>query len=204
MFQFCSNQKNIKQPKFRLFNINPIPFYTPPRSKKNPAILPETANTPPKSQENPTVSLKPTNIPLKSQKISTVLLKLPKSPTSQPTSQKFKIKQNNSQSIFSKEISKYQNDTSRNNTEFINEIQKILHDYELIHIPIIVFLKQIHIKGFIMNIDKDSITIIGPNLQIKDNSTNKIIKSTNKINVKIKSIQAISDIGNFLKRNNTD
>ncbi|MGU3373063.1 hypothetical protein [Bacillus mycoides] len=204
MCQFCSNQKNIKQPKFRLFNINPIPFHTPPRSKKNPVVLPETANTPPKSQENPTVSLKPTNIPLKSQKISTVLLKLPKSPTSQPTSQKFKIKQNNSQSIFSKEISKYQIDTSRNNTEFINEIQKILHDYELIHIPLIVFLEQIHIKGFIMNIDKDSITIIGPNIQIKDNSTNKIIKSTDKINIKIKSIQAISDIGNFLKRNNTD
>lgn len=187
MCQFCSNQKNIKQPKFRLFNINPIPFHTPPRSQKSPTISPETANT-----------------PLKSQKNSTVLLKLPKPSASQLKSQKFKIKQNSSQLIFNKEISKYQIDTSRNITDVTNEIQRLLHDYQLIHLPIIVFLEQIHIKGFIMNIDKESITIIGPNVQVKDNSTNKIIQSPNKINIKIKSIQAISDTGNFLKQNNTD
>ena len=55
-----------------------------------------------------------------------------------------------------------------------------------------------------MNFNKDAVTIIGPNVQIKDNSTNKLIQSPNKINIKIKSIQAISDIGNFLQQNNTD
>ncbi|MES5922214.1 hypothetical protein QCI44_30490 [Bacillus cereus group sp. RP37] len=204
MCQFCSNQKNIKQPKFRLFNINPIPFHTPPRSQKSPTISPETANTPLKSQKKSKVPPETANTPLKSQKNSTVLLKLPKPSASQLKSQKFKIKQNSSQLIFNKEISKYQIDTSRNITDVTNEIQRLLHDYQLIHLPIIVFLEQIHIKGFIMNIDKESITIIGPNVQVKDNSTNKIIQSPNKINIKIKSIQAISDTGNFLKQNNTD
>ncbi|MEC5241237.1 hypothetical protein [Bacillus mycoides] len=221
MCQFCSNQKNNKQPKFRLFTINPIPFHTPPRSQENPAVSPDTAHTPSKVQKNSTVSPNtahtPSKVqknstvspntaytPSKIQKNSTVLLKFPKSSSSQPQSQKFKIKQNSSQSIFSKEISKYQIDTSRNITDVTNEIQKLLYDYQLIHLRIIVFLEQIHIKGFIMNIDKELITIIGPNVQVKNNSTNKIIKSPNKINIKIKSIQAISDTGNFLKKNNTD
>ncbi|GLV67425.1 hypothetical protein Bmyc01_60940 [Bacillus mycoides] len=215
MCQFCSNQKNIKQPKFRLFNINPIAFYTPSRSQKNPAVSSETAHTPPKTQENPEISLDTVHTLSKTQenpevsqdtvhtsskvqKNSTVLLKFPKPSASQPQSQKFKIKQNSSQSIFNKEISKYQIDMSRNITNVTNEIQKLLHDYQLIHLRIIVFLEQIHIKGFIMNIDKELITIIGPNVQVKDNSTNKIIKSPNKINIKIKSIQAISDTRNFL------
>ncbi|PEM11791.1 hypothetical protein CN616_27530 [Bacillus toyonensis] len=206
MCQFCSNQKNNKRPKFRLFNINPIPFHTstkltntPSKSQKNPTVVTKPANTPSKSQKNSTPSLKSANTSPKVQKVSTVLLKLPNPHTSQPKSQKFKIKPNSSQSI-----SKHQINTSRDNTKITNEIQKLLHDYQLIHLPIIIFLEQIHIKGFIMNFNKDSVTIIGPNVQIKDNSTNKIIQSPNKINIKIKSIQAISDIGNFLQQHNTN
>lgn len=206
MCQFCSNQKNNKRPKFRLFNINPIPFHTstkptntPSKSQKNPTVVTKPANTPLKPQKNSTPSLKSTNTSPKVQKVSTVLLKLPNPHTSQPKSQRFKIKPNSSQSI-----SKHQMNISRDNTKNTNEIQKLLHDYQLIHLPIIIFLEQIHIKGFIMNFNKDAVTIIGPNVQIKDNSTNKLIQSPNKINIKIKSIQAISDIGNFLQQNNTD
>ncbi|UDW03844.1 hypothetical protein FHQ13_027740 (plasmid) [Bacillus cereus] len=250
MCQFCSNQKNIKQPKFKLFNIDPIPFYTPPRSQKNTSVSSEPTDTPPRSQQNstvsseptvtsprsqqsptissqptnapsrsqqsPTVSSQPTNTPSRSQqnstisskptntssrsqKISIVLLNLPSPSVSQGESKRFKIKQNNSQSI-----SKYQINASKNIKDITNEIQKLLRDYQLIHLPIIIFLEQIHIKGFIMSIGKESIAVTGPNLQIKDNSTNKIIQSPNKITIKIKSIQAISNTKNFLIKNNAD
>ncbi|PRT33762.1 hypothetical protein C6357_31540, partial [Bacillus wiedmannii] len=72
MYQFCSNQKNIKQPKFRLFNINPIPFYTPPRSKKNPTVSSEAAHISPKTQENSTVSSEAAHTSPKTQENSTV------------------------------------------------------------------------------------------------------------------------------------
>ncbi|WP_259457354.1 hypothetical protein [Bacillus thuringiensis] len=267
MCQFCSNQKNIKQPKFKLFNIDPIPFYIPPRSQQNTSVSLEPTNAPSRSQQNSTVSSKPTNTPSRSQqnstvsskptntpsrsqqnstvsskptntpsrsqqnstvsskptntpsrsqqnstvsskpantpscsqKISTVLLKLPSPLVPQAESKRFKIKQNNSQSI-----SKYQINTSKNIKDITNEIQKLLRDYQLIHLPIIIFLEQIHIKGFIMSIGKESIAVTGPNLQIKDNSTNKIIQSPNKITIKIKSIQAISNTKNFLIKNNAD
>lgn len=55
-----------------------------------------------------------------------------------------------------------------------------------------------------MSIGKESITVTGPNLQIKDNSTNKIIQSPNKITIKIESIQAINNTKNFLIKNNAD
>ncbi|PRS99423.1 hypothetical protein C6356_29840, partial [Bacillus wiedmannii] len=177
--------------------VSPDTAHTPQKAQENPTVSPDTAHTPQKAQENPTVSPDTAHTPSKVQKNSTVLIKFPKSSPSQPQSQKFKIKQNSSKSIFSKEISKYQIDTSRNITDVTNEIQKLLHDYQLTHLRIIIFLEQIHIKGFIMNIDKELTTIIGPNVQVKNNSTNKIIKSPNKINIKIKSIQAISDTGNF-------
>ncbi|HDR8174500.1 TPA: hypothetical protein QC096_005847 [Bacillus thuringiensis] len=213
MCQFCSNQKNFEQPKFKLFNIDPIPFYTPPRSQQNPAVSSEPTVTSPRSQQNPTVSSEPTNTPprsqqnstasseptvtsSRSQKISIVLLNLPSPSVSQGESKRFKIKQNNSQSI-----SKYQINASKDIT---NEIQKLLRDYQLIHLPIIIFLEQIHIKGFIMSIGKESIAVTGPYLQVKDNSTNKIIQSPNKITIKIKSIQAISNAKNFLIKNNAD
>jgi len=267
MCQFCSNQKNIKQPKFKLFNIDPIPFYTPPRSQQNnsvsseptdtspcsqqntsvsseptdtpprsqqnTSVSSEPTDTPPRSQQNTSVSSEPTdtsprsqqntsvsseptdtsprlqqnnsvssestNTPSCSQKISTVLLKLPSPLVPQAESKRFKIKQNNSQSI-----SKYQINTSKNIKDITNEIQKLLRDYQLIHLPIIIFLEQIHIKGFIMSIGKESIAVTGPNLQIKDNSTNKIIQSPNKITIKIKSIQAISNTKHFLIKNNAD
>ncbi|MDF9473546.1 MULTISPECIES: hypothetical protein [Bacillus] len=284
MCQFCSNQKNIKQPKFKLFNIDPIPFYTPPRSQQNNSVSSEPTDTSPRSQQNNLVSSEPTdtsprsqqnnlvsseptdtsprsqqnnsisseptdtsprsqqnnsisleptdtsprsqqnnsvssgptntpsrsqqkstilskstNTPSCSQKISTVLLKLPSPLVPQAESKRFKIKQNNSQSI-----SKYQINTSKNIKDITNEIQKLLRDYQLIHLPIIIFLEQIHIKGFIMSIGKESIAVTGPNLQIKDNSTNKIIQSPNKITIKIKSIQAISNTKNFLIKNNAD
>ncbi|ANV74215.1 hypothetical protein BCM43_27535 (plasmid) [Bacillus thuringiensis] len=284
MCQFCSNQKNIKHPKFKLFNIDPIPFYTPPRSQQNTSVSSEPTDTPPRSQQNTSVSSEPTdtpprsqqnttvsseptdtsprlqqntsvsseptntpsrsqqntsvsseptntpshsqqntsvsseptntpsrsqqkstvsskstNTPSCSQKISTVLLKLPSPLVPQAESKRFKIKQNHPQSI-----SKYQINTSKNIKDITNEIQKLLRDYQLIHLPIIIFLEQIHIKGFIMSIGKESIAVTGPNLQIKDNSTNKIIQSPNKITIKIKSIQAISNTKNFLIKNNAD
>ncbi|PFD77536.1 hypothetical protein COD74_06135 [Bacillus cereus] len=230
MCQFCSNQKNFEQPKFKLFNIDPIPFYTPPRSQQNytassePTVTSprsqqnytassestvtsprsqqnytassESTVTPPRSQQNYTASSEPTVTSSRSQKISIVLLNLPSPSVSQGESKRFKIKQNNSQSI-----SKYQINASKDIT---NEIQKLLRDYQLIHLPIIIFLEQIHIKGFIMSIGKESIAVTGPYLQVKDNSTNKIIQSPNKITIKIKSIQAISNAKNFLIKNNAD
>ncbi|WP_368937180.1 hypothetical protein [Bacillus sp. SH8-8] len=175
------------------------PSDTSPRSQQNTSVSSESTNIPSRSQQNTSVSSKPTNTPSCSQKISTVLLKLPSPLAPQAESKRFKIKQNNSQSI-----SKYQINTSKNIKDITNEIQKLLRDYQLIHLPIIIFLEQIHIKGFIISIGKESIAVTGPNLQIKDNSTNKIIQSPNKITIKIKSIQAISNTKNFLVKNNAD
>ncbi|WP_257154132.1 hypothetical protein [Bacillus cereus] len=56
MCQFCSNQKNFEQPKFKLFNIDPIPFYTPPRSQQNYTASSEPTVTSPRSQQNYTAS----------------------------------------------------------------------------------------------------------------------------------------------------
>ncbi|PFB56261.1 hypothetical protein, partial [Bacillus cereus] len=169
------------------------------RSQQNPTVSSKPTNTSSRSQQNPTVSSKPTNTSSRSQKISIVLLNLPSPSVSQGESKRFKIKQNNSQLI-----SKYQINTSKNIKDITNEVQKILRDYQLIHLPIIIFLEQIHIKGFIMSIGKESIAVTGPYLQVKDNSTNKIIQSPNKITIKIKSIQAISNAKNFLIKNNAD
>ncbi|PED84909.1 hypothetical protein CON43_31475, partial [Bacillus cereus] len=168
-------------------------------SQQNNSVSSDPTNTPSRSQQKSTILSKSTNTPSCSQKISTVLLKLPSPLVPQAESKRFKIKQNNSQSI-----SKYQINTSKNIKDITNEIQKLLRDYQLIHLPIIIFLEQIHIKGFIMSIGKESIAVTGPNLQIKDNSTNKIIQSPNKITIKIKSIQAISNTKNFLIKNNAD
>ncbi|MDF9528367.1 MULTISPECIES: hypothetical protein [Bacillus cereus group] len=175
------------------------PTVTSPRSQQSPPVSSQPTSTPSRSQQNSTISSKPTNTSSRSQKISIVLLNLPSPSVSQGESKRFKIKQNNSQSI-----SKYQINASKNIKDITNEIQKLLRDYQLIHLPIIIFLEQIHIKGFIMSIGKESITVTGPNLQIKDNSTNKIIQSPNKITIKIKSIQAISNTKKFLIKNNED
>ncbi|PGW22009.1 hypothetical protein, partial [Bacillus cereus] len=175
------------------------PTVTSPRSQQNPTASSEPTVTSSRSQKNPTASSEPTVTSSRSQKISIVLLNLPSPSVPQGESKRFKIKQNNSQSI-----SKYQINASKNIKDITNEIQKLLRDYQLIHLPIIIFLEQIHIKGFIMSIGKESIAVTGPYLQVKDNSTNKIIQSPNKITIKIKSIQAISNAKNFLIKNNAD
>ncbi|OWT47295.1 hypothetical protein CER22_32160, partial [Bacillus sp. K2I17] len=72
MCQFCSNQKNIKQPKFKLFNIDPIPFYIPPRSQQNTSVSSEPTNTPPRSQQNTTFSSEPTDTSPRSQQNTSV------------------------------------------------------------------------------------------------------------------------------------
>ncbi|EJR61714.1 hypothetical protein IIO_02622 [Bacillus cereus VD115] len=126
----------------------------------------------------------------KTRKSSRVLLKLSDTFNNPPTSKKFMLSQDNSQLLYSQKESHYQIDTPNN-----NEIKKLLYDYQLTNLYIILFLEDIHIKGFIMQINKGLVTIIGPNIKVESNSTNNLIRSPNRINVKIEMIQGIGDIG---------
>ncbi|MGQ0417026.1 hypothetical protein ACT4UL_18865, partial [Bacillus sp. HC-TM] len=67
-------------------------------------------------------------------------------------------------------------------------------------------LKQFMISGTAHNygrfvtpitqyISKDLVTIIGPNIKVESNSTDNLIVSPNRINVKIEMIQGIGDVG---------
>lgn len=57
-----------------------------------------------------------------------------------------------------------------------------------------IVFEGIHIKGIIMNVSQNLITVIGPNVEVISNSTGNIIGFPNKINVKLESIQAIVDV----------
>ncbi|ETT83483.1 hypothetical protein [Bacillus mycoides] len=130
---------------------------------------------------------------LKTKKSSVVLLKLRDNFNKTPTSKKFILSQDNSQLLFSQKEPHYQIDTSNN-----IEIKKLLYDYQLTNLYIVLFLEDVHIKGFILQISKDLVTITGPNIKVESNSTDNIIGSPNRINVKIESIQGIGDVGTSL------
>ncbi|WP_114556332.1 hypothetical protein [Bacillus sp. PF5] len=154
----------------------------PIRSQESP----DTSTKPIRPQESTDASAKP----LKKQKSSRVLLKLSDTFNNPPTSKKFILSQDNSQLLYSQKESHYQIDTSNN-----IEIKKLLCAYQLTNLYIILFLEDIHIKGFILQISKDLVTIIGPNIKVESNSTDNLIGSPNKINVKLEMIQGIGDVG---------
>ena len=190
MCLLCSNQESIK-PRFRLFDINPIPLIVSLEPQKSfddsleSQISPNESSKPPKSFDDS----------LESPKSSNVLLKLPKSFGDALEFRRFILTKDNSQLPLTEKFSRYPNNSSSDMKEATNEIRELLYNYQLIHLRTILFLNQIHIKGFIMQINEDLVTISGQNVTVNSNSTGNIIESPNRIHVKIDSIQAISDTG---------
>ncbi|PQZ38558.1 hypothetical protein CQZ94_30655 [Bacillus sp. MYb209] len=86
------------------------------------------------------------------------------------------------------------NSSSNNFAEVTNEVRELLYAYQLLHLRTVLFLEGIHIKGIIMNVSQNLVTVIGPNVEITSNSTGNIIGFPNKINVRLESIQAIGDV----------
>jgi hypothetical protein len=86
------------------------------------------------------------------------------------------------------------NSSSNNLAELTNEIRELLYAYQLLHLRTVLFLEGIHIKGFIMNVSRNLVTVIGPNVEVASNSTGNIIGFPNKFNVRLESIQAIGDV----------
>ncbi|MGH0441504.1 hypothetical protein, partial [Bacillus pretiosus] len=157
------------------------------RPQESPRASTETS----RSKKNSGTSAKSS----KSQKSSRVLLKLSNNFNTPPTTKKFIISQDNSQILFKQKESHYQIDTSNNIEKTTIEIKKLLYDYQLTNLYIVLFLEGIHIKGFILHISEELVTIIGPNIKVESNSADNIIESPNRINIKIKMIQAIGDVG---------
>lgn len=157
MCEFCSNFKN-KERKFRLFEVNPIPFFTPYRSRR---MVYSSAE---------------------SDKSSNALLKSKMSPN---TSSELK----GSSSYHS-----VVNSSINNFAGVTNEIRELLDVYQLLHLRTVLFLEGIHIKGTIMNVSQNLVTVSGPNVEVTSNSTGNIIGFPNRINVKLASIQAIGDV----------
>ncbi|PFM17116.1 hypothetical protein COJ44_15355 [Bacillus anthracis] len=141
------------------------------------------------SQKNSGISAKSS----KTQKPSRVLLKLSDTFNTSLTSKKFILSQDNSQLLLNQKESYHQIDTSNNIEEIKIEIKKLLYDYQLINSYIVLFLEGIHIKGFILHISEELVTIIGPNLKVESNSADNIIESPNRITIKVEMIQAIGD-----------
>ncbi|HEB2441102.1 hypothetical protein [Bacillus thuringiensis] len=75
-----------------------------------------------------------------------------------------------------------------------NEIRELLYAYQLLHLRTVLFLEGIHIKGIIINVSQNLVTVSGPNVEVTSNSTGNIIGYPNRINVKLESIQAIGDV----------
>ncbi|HDR7963706.1 TPA: hypothetical protein QCY53_005056 [Bacillus wiedmannii] len=157
MCEFCSNFKN-KERKFRLFEVNPIPFFTPYRSRR---MVYSSAE---------------------SDKSSNALLKSKMSPN---TSSELK----GSSSYHS-----VVNSSINNFAGVTNEIRELLYAYQLLHLRTVLFLEGIHIKGNIINVSQNLVTVSGPNVEVTSNSTGNIIGYPNRINVKLESIQAIGDV----------
>lgn len=86
------------------------------------------------------------------------------------------------------------NSSSNNFAELTNEIRELLYAYQLLHLRTVLFLEGIHIKGIIMSVSQNLVTVIGPNVEVTSNSTGNIIGFPNKINVRLESIQAIGDV----------
>ncbi|MGE1125832.1 hypothetical protein [Bacillus wiedmannii] len=157
MCEFCSNFKN-KERKFRLFEVNPIPFFTPYRSRR---MVYSSAE---------------------SDKSSNALLKSKMSPN---TSSELKGS-SSYHSVVNSSINNYAGVT--------NEIRELLYAYQLLHLRTVLFLEGIHIKGIIINVSQNLVTVSGPNVEVTSNSTGNIIGYPNRINVKLESIQAIGDV----------
>ncbi|QWI25579.1 hypothetical protein EXW34_30870 (plasmid) [Bacillus mycoides] len=108
-----------------------------------------------------------------------------------------KSKMSSSTSLELKGSSSYDsvvNSSSNNFAELTNEIRELLYAYQLLHLRTVLFLEGIYIKGFIMNVSQNLVTVIGPNVEVASNSTGNIIGFPNKINVRLESIQAIGDV----------
>ncbi|PEP99661.1 hypothetical protein CN582_05230 [Bacillus wiedmannii] len=144
-----------------------------------------------RSKKNSGTSAKSSKI----QKSSRVLLKLSDTFDTPLTFKKFILSQDDSQLLFNRKESYYQIDTSNNIEKITIEIKKLLYDYQLTNLYIVLFLEGIHIKGFILHISEELVTIIGPNLKVESNSADNIIESPNRITIKIEMIQAIGDAG---------
>ncbi|HFK1748884.1 TPA: hypothetical protein ACGX4N_005853 [Bacillus cereus] len=86
------------------------------------------------------------------------------------------------------------NNSSDNFAAVTNEIRELLYAYQLLHLRTVLFLEGIHIKGIIMNVSQNLVTVIGPNVEVTSNSTGNIIAFPNSINVRLESIQAIGDV----------
>ncbi|SCC31798.1 hypothetical protein [Bacillus wiedmannii] len=160
-----------------------------------PQETPDTSTQTIRSKKNTGISAKSS----KNQKSSRVLLKLSDTFNTSLTSKKFILLQDNSQLLLNQKESYYQIDTSNNIEEIKIEIKKLLYDYQLINLYIVLFLEGIHIKGFILHISEELVTIIGPNLKVESNSADNIIESPNRITIKIEMIQAIGDAETPLK-----
>ncbi|XLP25683.1 hypothetical protein ACFMB7_31965 (plasmid) [Bacillus toyonensis] len=157
MCQFCFNSDKDKR-KFRLFEINPIPFFTPYKSRRMVYTSAE------------------------SDKSSNVLLKSKMSPNT------------SSELEGSSSYHSVVNSSSNNFAEVTNEIRELLYAYQLLHLRTVLFLEAIHIKGIIMNVSQNLVTVSGPNVEVTSNSTGNIIGFPNRINVKLESIRAIGDV----------
>ncbi|HDR7647579.1 hypothetical protein P4T54_11325 [Bacillus mycoides] len=118
---------------------------------------------------------------LESEKSSDVLLKSKMSPNTS-----LELKGSSYHSVV--------NSSSNNSAEVANEIRELLYAYQLLHLRTVLFLEGIHIKGIIMNVSQNLVTVIGPNVEVASNSTGNIIGFPNKINVRLESIQAIGDV----------
>ncbi|GAB6476292.1 hypothetical protein bcgnr5376_48440 [Bacillus cereus] len=86
------------------------------------------------------------------------------------------------------------NSSINNFTGVTKEIRELLYVYQLLHLRTVLFLEGIHIKGIIMNVSQNLVTVSGPNVEVTSNSTGNIIGYPNRINVKLESIQAIGDV----------
>ncbi|MFJ8242635.1 hypothetical protein [Bacillus tropicus] len=118
---------------------------------------------------------------LESEKSSDVLLKSKMSPNTTLV-----LKKSSSNSVV--------NNSSDNFAEVTNEIRELLYAYQMLHLRTVLFLEGIHIKGIIMNVRKNLVNVIGPNVEVTSNSTGNIIAFPNSINVRLESIQAIGDV----------
>ncbi|GAB6481987.1 hypothetical protein J0818_29425 [Bacillus cereus] len=86
------------------------------------------------------------------------------------------------------------NSSSNNFAKVTKEIRELLYTYQLLHLRTVLFLERIHIKGTIINVSQNLVTVIGPNVEVISNSAGNIIGFPNKINVRLESIQAIGDV----------
>lgn len=118
---------------------------------------------------------------LESEKSSDVLLKSKMSPNTA-----LELKKSSYHSVV--------NSSSNNFAEVTNEIRELLYAYGLLHLRTVLLLEGIHIKGIIMNVSRNLVTVIGPNVEVISNSTGNIIGFPNKINVRLESIQSIGDV----------